>query len=106
MARAAWEKHAHSVADLRAMARRRLPRMVFDFCDGAAEDEITLARNEQAFHEIEFIPQPLVLTTDNQVLGLRERDLRNGFTIPPRVTMRNALDMVRCLPWLLRLSRT
>jgi hypothetical protein len=27
------------------MARRRLPRMVFDFCDGAAEDEITRARS-------------------------------------------------------------
>jgi L-lactate dehydrogenase (cytochrome)/(S)-mandelate dehydrogenase len=50
--------------------------------------------------------QALVLTTDNQVLGMRERDLRNGFTIPPRVTVRNAFDMLRCLPWLHRLSKT
>ncbi|HEX2564751.1 MAG TPA: alpha-hydroxy-acid oxidizing protein, partial [Acidimicrobiales bacterium] len=34
---------AASVADLRAIARRRLPRGVFDYIDGAAEDERTLA---------------------------------------------------------------
>ena len=198
-------RRAHSVADMRTLAQARLPRMVFDFCDGAAEDEITLARNEQAFHEIEFIPQPLVgtqvrdqsielfgrrlampviigptglagmlwpeaeiatanaaaragtaycmshgststieelaarhegprwfqvfmyrdrgltksfadraraagyealvLTTDNQVLGMRERDLRNGFVIPPKVTLRDALGMVRCVPWLATMAR-
>jgi L-lactate dehydrogenase (cytochrome)/(S)-mandelate dehydrogenase len=204
--RPSWYRHAHSVADMRAMARRRLPRMVFDFCDGAAGDERTLRRNEAAFAELDFLPRPLngtqsrdtaielfgrrlampvilgptgmagmlwphgeietaraaaaagtvyvmshgstasiedlakahagprwfqnfmyrdrgltrsfaeraqaagyealVLTTDNQVLGLRERDLRNGFTIPPRVTWRNALDMGLRLPWLLRMART
>ena len=34
-------ERAYSVAALRRMARRRLPRMVFDFCDGGAEDEVT-----------------------------------------------------------------
>jgi L-lactate dehydrogenase (cytochrome)/(S)-mandelate dehydrogenase len=190
---------------MRAMARRRLPRVVFDFCDGAAEDEITRARNESGFDEIEFLPQPLngtatrdqsielfgerlsmpliigptglsgmlwprgeaeaaraaaeagiaytmshgstiaieelarevagpkwfqvflyrdrdltrsfveraqaagykglVLTIDNQVLGQRERDVRNGFTIPPRVTWRSGLDAWRGVPWLLRMAR-
>ena len=47
----------------------------------------------------------LVLTTDNQVLGQRERDLRNGFTIPPRPTVRNALNMATRLPWLWRMRR-
>jgi len=47
----------------------------------------------------------LVLTVDNQVLGQRERDLRNGFTIPPRVTWRSGLDMVRGAPWLIRMAR-
>jgi L-lactate dehydrogenase (cytochrome)/(S)-mandelate dehydrogenase len=47
----------------------------------------------------------LVLTTDNQVLGQRERDLRNGFTIPPRVGWRSGLDMLRSTPWLVRMTR-
>jgi isopentenyl diphosphate isomerase/L-lactate dehydrogenase-like FMN-dependent dehydrogenase len=45
----------------------------------------------------------LVLTVDNQVLGQRERDLVNGFAIPPRVTVRNSLDMVLRVPWLMRM---
>jgi L-lactate dehydrogenase (cytochrome)/(S)-mandelate dehydrogenase len=187
------------------MAQRRLPRMVFDFCDGAAEDEITRERNETAFADWEFLPTPLngtssrdqssrlfgerlaipviigptglsgmlwprgeiaaaraaaaagtvyimshgstvaiealaretsgplwfqnfmyrdrgltrsfaeraqaagyralVLTIDNQVLGQRERDLENGFVIPPRVTWRSVLDVARALPWALRMAR-
>ncbi len=188
------------------MARRRLPRMVFDFCDGGAEDEITRARNEAAFADWEFLPTPLsgtgardqsvvlfgerlalpviigptglsgmlwpqgevaaaraaaaagtvytmshgstvaiedlanatagplwfqnfmyrdrgltrsfaeraqaagyralVLTVDNQVLGQRERDLVNGFVIPPRVSWRSVVDVARALPWALRMAGT
>ena len=198
-------ERAYSVAAMRALARRRLPRVVFDFCDGGAEDEITRDRNEGAFADLEFLPQPLngttgrdpsvelfgerlsmpliigptglsgmlwprgeaaaaraaakagivytmshgstitiealardvpglkwfqvflyrdrgltrsfaeraqaagykalVLTVDNQVLGQRERDLRNGFTIPPRVTLRSGLDVLRAMPWLVRMAR-
>ena len=194
------------MAALRQLARRRLPRMVFDFCDGGAEDEITRGRNETAFADWEFLPTPLngtssrdqsialfgerlalpviigptglsgmlwprgevaaaraaatagtayimshgstvpieqlasevpgrlwfqnfmyrdrgltrsfaeraqaagyralVLTVDNQVLGQRERDLVNGFVIPPRVTWRSVLDVGRALPWALRMART
>ena len=39
---------AHSIADLRQMARRRLPASVFDFIDGGAEDERTLVDNRHA----------------------------------------------------------
>jgi L-lactate dehydrogenase (cytochrome)/(S)-mandelate dehydrogenase len=198
-------ERAYSVAAMRALARRRLPRVVFDFCDGGADDEITRDRNESAFADLEFLPQPLngttardpsielfgerlsmpviigptglsgmlwprgeaaaaraaakagivytmshgstvtiedlagdvpgpkwfqvflyrdrgltqsfaeraqaagyralVLTVDNQVLGQRERDLRNGFTIPPRVTWRSGLDAWRGVPWLIRMAR-
>ena len=49
MDRGRLQRQGYSVAALRRMARRRLPRMVFDFCDGAAEDEITRQRNETAF---------------------------------------------------------
>ena len=47
------------VADLRRETRRRLPRPVFEFMDGGAEDELTLARNRAAFAEVELIPDVL-----------------------------------------------
>src|SRR4051794_27038891 len=200
-----WRRDAHSIADLRRMAQRVLPKPIFDFADGGAEDEHTLRRNEQAFDEIALLPRPLngaaerdlglelfgrrismpiiigptglaglfwpggeqaaaraaaaagtayclshgsvcalegipsandgtrwmqvfiyrdrtftrelaeraaaagyhalVLTVDNQILGRRERDLRNGFAIPPRYRAQDAIAMVTKLPWLLRMGR-
>ena len=206
MDEARLRREAFSVAALRGLARRRLPRMVFDFCDGGAEEERTLRANESAFAEHDLWPRPLngttacsqavellglklampvgigptglagmlwpegelaaaraageagtlyvlshgstvpmeavaaaspgpkwmqvfmyrdrgltrlfteraqaagyhglVLTTDNQVLGQRERDLRNGFTIPPRPTLANGLDLALRLPWLWRMRHS
>lgn len=200
-----WRREAYNVAAMRAIARRVLPRPIFDFADGGAEDERTLRRNEEAFAEITFLPQPLngaaerdlsvelfgrrlslpvligptglaglfwpdgelaaaqaataagtvyclshgsvctlealaatgvaprwmqvfiyrdrgftrelaeraaaarydalVLTIDNQLLGRRERDLRNGFTIPPRFSPRDGLALATKLPWLARMRR-
>jgi L-lactate dehydrogenase (cytochrome) len=48
-----------NVGDLRRVAKRRLPRGVFDYIDGGAEDELTLWRNTRAFHDIEFRPRVL-----------------------------------------------
>jgi L-lactate dehydrogenase (cytochrome) len=48
-----------SVEDLRRIARRRLPRGVFDYIDGGAEDERTLANNSAAYGRIEFRPRVL-----------------------------------------------
>jgi L-lactate dehydrogenase (cytochrome) len=45
---------AASVADLRLLARRRAPRAVFDYTDGAAGEEIGLRRSRQAFGRVEF----------------------------------------------------
>src|SRR5271165_3756428 len=56
---AALQRKGHSVAALRALARKRLPRMVFDMVDGAAGDEITMRRNEQALAAIELVPKLL-----------------------------------------------
>lgn len=50
---------AANVADLRAIAQRRLPQGVFDYIDGAAEDELSLRRNINAFRGIEFRPRVL-----------------------------------------------
>ena len=47
----------------------------------------------------------LVLTTDNQLLGNRERDIRNGFSIPPKFSPLDILAMAGKLPWLLRMRR-
>jgi len=49
-----------TVADLRERARRRLPRMVFDFVDGGAEDEATVRENRRAFADVAFRPRVLV----------------------------------------------
>lgn len=50
---------AASVDDLRRQAKRRLPRAVFDYIDGGAEDERTLERNVSGFARIEFRPRVL-----------------------------------------------
>lgn len=51
---------ARNIADLRALARARLPRMVFDYIDGGADDELTLRRNESRFGDIELLWDALV----------------------------------------------
>ena len=50
----------YSIADLRALARRRLPRAVFDFYDGGAEDELTLEGNRRAYGDWRMAPRVLV----------------------------------------------
>jgi len=64
---------AASVDDLRRIARRRLPHGVFDYIDGAAEDEHTLAHNRAAFEAIPFRPRVLrdvsAVDTTTMLLG-------------------------------------
>ncbi len=50
----------HSIADLRRAAKRRLPKAVFGYLDGAAEDEVTLHRNQADFGRYELLPHFLV----------------------------------------------
>ena len=200
-----WRRSAYSIEALRALARRALPRPIFDFADGGAENEYTLGRNEAAFSSHELLPRPLngaasrdlsveifgrrlalpvligptglsglfwpqgelaagraaaaagtafclshastctieqfaaagaaprwmqvfvyrdrgftrefveraaasgydalVLTTDNQLLGNRERDIRNGFTIPPSFGPLDVIGMIAKAPWLMRMAR-
>lgn len=50
---------AASIGDLRAIARRRTPRSVFDYVDGAAEAEVSLRRAREAFARVEFRPRVL-----------------------------------------------
>jgi hypothetical protein len=47
----------HNVPDTRRLARRVLPRPLFDYIDGGAEGEVTMEENERAFREIAFRPR-------------------------------------------------
>jgi L-lactate dehydrogenase (cytochrome) len=198
-----WQRRGHSVEAMRGLARAALPRAVFDFADGGAEDEHTLRRNETAFDGVALLPRPLngaatrdlsvelfgkrlslpvivgptglsglfwpdgerctaraaaaagtafclshgsvctledlaatgatprwmqvfiyrdrsftrelteraaaagfdalVLTVDNQLLGNRERDIRNGFSIPPRLGPAALMGMALRPSWLWRM---
>ena len=68
-------RDAINIEDLRRIARRRLPRFVFTYVDGGAEDEITLRGNREAFARLHFRPRTLVdvSTRDlsTQILGKR-----------------------------------
>ena len=66
---------ALTIDDLRSLARRRTLRAAFDYADGAAEGEMSLARARQAFQDVEFHPQVLrdvsEVDTSVDVLGGR-----------------------------------
>ena len=49
-----------NIEDLRRLARRRLPRMVFDYLDGGAEGEVTLRENCRVFEDVTFRPRQAV----------------------------------------------
>ncbi len=57
----------HNFHDFRRLARRRLPGPIFNYIDGAADDEVTYRRNTAAFEECDLVPSVLQ--------GVREVDL-------------------------------
>ena len=63
----------YNIDDLRLLAKKRVPRAVFDYADGAAEDELTKDNNRNAFKKWKFIPDVLVdvaeVDTQTKVLG-------------------------------------
>lgn len=63
----------HNIADFRLLAKQRLPWPVFDYIDGAADDEITKARNSAAFDDCDLVPDVLAgvaeIDTSVTVLG-------------------------------------
>ncbi len=65
----------HSVEDARRAARRRLPAVVYDYVEGAADDEVTMARNASACAGVTFRPRmaggPFEPRLDTTVLGTR-----------------------------------
>ena len=205
MNRAELQRHGYSIHALRAEARKRLPRMLFDMVDGAAGDEITVKRNVDDIAALQIIPkvldgaparsqsvelfghklpspvivaptglagllwphaelaaaraaarfgtiyttshaststmediaaetrgpkwmqvflykdrgltaefvsraqaagyQGLVLTVDNQVMAVRDRDARNGLMFPIKLRTRGLLDLASHPGWLLRMRK-
>ena len=73
---------AATIGDLREIARRRVPRAVFDYTDGAAGAEISLRRSREAFERVEFRPSVLrdvsVVDPTTTILG-RPASLPFGF---------------------------
>ena len=49
----------HNIDDFRRLARQRLPWPVFDYIDGAADDELTKARNTAAYADVDLVPDVL-----------------------------------------------
>ena len=68
---------ANNVADLRLLARGRLPRPIFDYIDGGADDEVSLRRNASAFADYELVPDVLNdvsdIRTETRIFGQASR---------------------------------
>src|ERR1700675_458661 len=73
-----------SIADLRAIAKRRVPSAVFDYLDGGAEGEVTLRENCRVYEDVTFRPRHAVAFADcslcTRVLGF---DLALPFLLAP-----------------------
>jgi (S)-mandelate dehydrogenase len=60
-------ERALNIADLRAVARRRVPHFVFEYVEGGAEDEASLRCNRTCFESLRLIPQTLVDTSSRHL---------------------------------------
>jgi (S)-mandelate dehydrogenase len=77
-------ENAINIEDLRRMAKRRLPRIAFDFVEGGVEDEEGLAHNEAAFRRYRMVPRFLVdVSRRDQSITLFGRTYASPFGIAP-----------------------
>ena len=76
--------NCHNISDLRALARRKLPIAMFDYIDGGADDEVSLANNSDAFARFNLAPNTLINVSEvdlsTRVLGC---DLKLPFFLSP-----------------------
>src|SRR6202521_4066656 len=68
-----------NIDDLRHLAQRRVPRSVFDYLDGGAEAELTLAENCRAFRDVLFRPRGAVAVG---VCDVKTRVLKHELSFP------------------------
>ncbi len=71
--------HVVNIEDLRRLARRRLPRVVFDYIDGGAEGEVTMRENCRAFEAVTFRPRQAVASEN---CDIRARVLGHELSFP------------------------
>ena len=57
----------HNFNDFRELARRRVPRAIFDYIDGGADDEVSKRRNAAAIEQVDLVP--------NILRGVKDIDL-------------------------------
>jgi isopentenyl diphosphate isomerase/L-lactate dehydrogenase-like FMN-dependent dehydrogenase len=77
-------RKALNVEDLRQLARRRLPRVAYEFLDGGTEDDVTLRANRAAFGRIRFQPRVLVdVSGRSQKVALWGKTFDAPFGIAP-----------------------
>lgn len=79
MADALHPTRAVEISDLRTLAQRRLPRVVFDYIDGGAEAERTLRENCRVFDDVTFRPRGAVAVSD---VDLRTTVLGQTLALP------------------------
>ena len=79
MPRSVQSPRVINIEDLRRAAKRRLPRVVFDYIDGGAEAELTLRANRQAFEAVTFRPRCAVATS---ACNLRTTVLGTSLSMP------------------------
>ncbi|MEC8137829.1 MAG: alpha-hydroxy acid oxidase, partial [Pseudomonadota bacterium] len=70
--------------DLRILAKKRVPKLIYDFIEGGSEDEAGLVRNEDAFRNRALVPRYMVdITTINQETELFGRTYSSAYGIAP-----------------------
>jgi len=73
-----------NIDDLRKLAKKRLPKIAYDFIEGGTDDEVGLATNEQAFRQARIVPRYLVdVTTRDQSTTLFGRTYSSPIGIAP-----------------------
>src|SRR5438552_7689594 len=76
--------NAVNIEDLHQMAKRKLPKIMFDYIEGGVEDERGLARNGAAFHKHQLLPRYLVdVSTRDQSQTIFGRKFNSPFGISP-----------------------
>jgi len=74
----------HDIADLRAAGRRLTPRPVFDYVDGGADEELSMAANVRAFRRWRFQPRALAeITAVDTAIRVLDRDLPLPLVLAP-----------------------
>ena len=74
-----WGSNVINIEDLRRIARRRIPKVVFDYLDGGADGEVTLRENCRAFEDVIFRPRQAVTHPE---CNLRTRVLNFDLSFP------------------------